>query len=37
MWKGAVVLVMASAIVQLVSPWDQPPPATGRKMRLRYA
>jgi hypothetical protein len=37
MGKGTVVLIMASAIVQLVSPWDQPPPATCRKMRLRYA
>jgi peptidoglycan/LPS O-acetylase OafA/YrhL len=38
-WPGlaAVVLVMAAAIVQLVSPWDAPPVTTSRKMRLRYA
>jgi hypothetical protein len=34
---GAVVLVMASAIVQLVSPWEQPPPPPAKKLRLRYA
>jgi hypothetical protein len=37
MWRGAVVLMMASAIIQLVSPWEQPPPATSRRLRLRYA
>jgi hypothetical protein len=38
-WPGmaALVLVMAAAIVQLVSPWEPPPPAPARKMRLRYA
>jgi hypothetical protein len=38
-WPGmaALVLVMAAAIVQLVSPWEQPPPAPARKLRLRYA
>lgn len=36
-WRGAVVLVLASAIVQLVSPWQQPPPPVARRMRLRYA
>ncbi len=34
---GFVALVMASVIVQLVSPWEQPPPARGRRLRLRYA
>lgn len=34
-WRGPVVLVMSAAIVQLVSPWEQPPPAVSRKMRLR--
>jgi hypothetical protein len=34
---GAVALVMASAIVQLVSPWEEPPPPVARKLRLRYA
>jgi len=34
---GVVVLVLASAIVQLVSPWDQPPPPPAKRMRLRYA
>jgi hypothetical protein len=36
-WKGAVVLVLASAVVQLVSPWEPPPPPPARRMRLRYA
>jgi hypothetical protein len=36
-WPGVVVLVLASAIVQLVSPWEQPPPPAARRMRLRYA
>ena len=34
---AAVVLVMTAAIVQLVSPWEQPPPAPARRVRLRYA
>jgi hypothetical protein len=34
---GAVALVMASVIVQWVSPWEQPPPPATRRMRLRYA
>jgi hypothetical protein len=33
---GGVALVMASAIVQLVTPWEQPPPPTARRLRLRY-
>jgi len=37
MWSGAVVLVLASAIVQLVSPWEQPPPPASKRLRLRYA
>jgi hypothetical protein len=36
-WPGAVVLVLASTIVQLVSPWEQPPPPPAKRMRLRYA
>jgi hypothetical protein len=36
-WPGPVVLVMASAIVQLVSPWEQPPPPPAKRLRLRYA
>jgi hypothetical protein len=36
-WPGAVVLVLASAIVQLVSPWEQPPPPAAKRLRLRYA
>jgi hypothetical protein len=36
-WPGALVLVLASAIVQLVSPWEQPPPPATKRMRLRYA
>jgi hypothetical protein len=34
---GVVALVMASVIVQLVSPWEQPPPPIPRRLRLRYA
>jgi eukaryotic-like serine/threonine-protein kinase len=34
---GAVALVMASAIVQMVSPWEEPPPPVTRRLRLRYA
>ena len=33
----AVALVLASAIVQLASPWQQPPPPAARRLRLRYA
>jgi hypothetical protein len=35
--QGAVPLVVASAIIQLVSPWDQPPPPTAKRVRLRYS
>src|SRR5262249_51643019 len=34
-WRGPVVLMVAAAIVQLVSPWEAPPPPASRKMRLR--
>ena len=33
---GAVALVMASAIIQLASPWEPLPRAAARPMRLRY-
>ena len=36
-WRGTLVLTTAAAIVQLVSPWEQPPPPLARRMRLRYA
>jgi hypothetical protein len=36
-WRGTLVLTLAAAIVQLVSPWQQPPPPVARRMRLRYA
>ncbi len=37
-WPSAVVLVLAAAIVQLVSPWEQPPPPpSAKRLRLRYA
>jgi eukaryotic-like serine/threonine-protein kinase len=37
-WHGAVVLMMASAIVQLSSPWEQPlAVACAKRLRLRYA
>jgi hypothetical protein len=34
---GFVALVMASVIIQLVSPWEAPPPRPGRRLRLRYS
>jgi hypothetical protein len=34
--RGAVALVLASAIVQLVSPWQPAPPPAPRRARLRY-
>ncbi len=34
---GVAALVMASAIVQWVSPWEPPPPAPPKRLRLRYA
>jgi hypothetical protein len=34
---GVLVLMLSAAIVQLVSPWDPPPPPTAKRMRLRYA
>ena len=36
-WRGALALVMAAATVQLVSPWEQPPPPTAKRLRLRCA
>src|SRR5712692_2367938 len=34
--QGAVALVLAAAIVQLVSPWQPLPPPAMKRMRLRY-
>ncbi|HEY7308811.1 MAG TPA: serine/threonine-protein kinase [Gemmataceae bacterium] len=34
---GLLVLVMTAAIVQLVSPWEQPPAPASKRLRLRYA
>jgi hypothetical protein len=36
-WRGALVLVLASVIVQLVSPWEEPPPPIEKRLRWRYA
>jgi hypothetical protein len=36
-WATTWVLTVAAGIVQLVSPWEQPPPPVARRMRLRYA
>jgi hypothetical protein len=35
--NGVLVLALAAAVVQLVSPWDAPPPPPARRLRLRYA
>lgn len=35
--SGLLVLVMTAAIVQLVSPWEQPPAPSAKRLRLRYA
>lgn len=37
LFLGAVALVLGSIIVQLVSPWEEPPPKQARPVRLRYA
>jgi hypothetical protein len=34
---AAVALIVASVIVQLVSPWEPPPRAAAKPVRLRYA
>jgi hypothetical protein len=34
---SVVVLVMTAAVVQMVSPWDQPSPPAAKRVRLRYA
>jgi hypothetical protein len=35
-WRGALALVVSSAIVQLVSPWQAPPAPVAKRLRLRY-
>jgi hypothetical protein len=35
--SGVIALVMTSAIVQLVSPWQEPPPPRAKRLRLHYA
>jgi hypothetical protein len=34
--QGTLPIILASAIVQLVSPWEQPTPVSAKRMRLRY-
>jgi hypothetical protein len=34
---GVLVLAMAAAVIQLVSPWEAPPPPAAKRLRLRYA
>jgi hypothetical protein len=34
---GVLVLALTAAVVQLVSPWEEPPPPAAKRMRLRYA
>lgn len=42
-WSGSEVvhgplpLLLASGIIQLVSPWEPPPPPAAKRVRLRYA
>ena len=36
-WRGTLVLTTSAAIIQLVSPWEQPPPPLARRVRLRCA
>jgi hypothetical protein len=35
--RGPLPLLLASGIIQLVSPWEEPPPPAAKRMRLRYA
>jgi hypothetical protein len=35
--RGAVALVLASIVLQLVSPWEPVPTPAAKRMRLRYA
>jgi hypothetical protein len=37
LWEGPLSLLLASGIVQMVSPWDPPLPPTAKRIRLRYA
>jgi hypothetical protein len=34
---GVLVLALTAAVVQLVSPWQEPPPPAAKRLRLRYA
>jgi hypothetical protein len=34
---GVLPLLLSAGIVQLVSPWQPPAPATAKRVRLRYA
>ncbi len=34
--QGMLPLLITSAVVQIVSPWQQPPPPITKRMRLRY-
>jgi len=34
---GIVVLVLTAAVVQLVSPWEEPPAMPARRVRYRHA
>jgi hypothetical protein len=35
--QGVLVLALTAAVVQLVSPWQEPPPPAAKRLRLRYA
>jgi hypothetical protein len=35
--RGPLAVILAAAIVQLASPWEQPPAPAARRVKLRYA
>ncbi len=37
MWRGTVALVLSSAVIQIVSPWERSPAPALRRLRLRMA
>src|SRR5262249_27836495 len=35
--RGIIVLLVTATVVQLVSPWEEPPPVPARRVRFRHA